>query len=418
MIGSNLRKWLWLVVIVPGICSQLFGCATLRILSLVQSGEPVPMGKSAVITLPFEMKGHTIFVKVKLNSDPREFNFILDTGAFSIINQRLAEELKLAQMEEVQAKGTGGGGQQAHLTKLDILAFGGATVRKCPAIILDLKNLEKFAGVKIDGLLGSNVLRYFVVTIDYGHKYLTISDQNVGKETDEKRIVLPFEQEITMGFAPKVKCVLDGKHELAGIIDTGADHSMVDYTLFQKEKALFSAYRNVSGQIVGGAFKLADQTVFLQARSFEMGPIRLENLPLLGISSDRKTTNQVLIGKDILRNYVFTLDYPKKKMYLIPQEPAAFSHRWLTTGVAFKWNEKEQVVIGGLVQGSPAEKAGLALGEEVLEVNGRSSLDYSMLDLVDLTNNDQVPEIELLIKNASGEKKIVLKKVDLFSAKD
>jgi predicted aspartyl protease len=401
---------IWLIGLV--IIMQLAGCTTFRILSLVRSGEMVPLDKPAE-AIQFETKGHLILVKVKINQAPQEYNFILDTGAFSVVNQTLANELKLEKMEEVQAEGLGGSGK-AYLTRLPSLTAGGVTVKGCAVAIMDLNNVETISGIKIDGLLGSNFLRHFVVTIDYEQRKLVLATETNFPPKDAEPVAIPFQQEMTVGFAPKIKILGDNDFPLRGIIDTGTLHTMVDLKLYEKKKELFSAARKVQGQIGGGAFKLADKAMLLQIKRLRVGSMVLEAVPTIGFDFGRKLSTDLLIGKDILQRYVFTIDYLKNQLFLVPRGQEKASCGQLSIGAAFKKDEKNRTIVSGIIEASPADKSGLAVGDEILEVNGKPSQDYSIIDLIELANDDQEIELQMTVKEQAGMKKIVLKKVDLF----
>ena len=50
---------------------------------------------SSTSIIPFELIGHKIFVKVKINNSPKNYRFLFDTGAFTCISEKLATKLTL-----------------------------------------------------------------------------------------------------------------------------------------------------------------------------------------------------------------------------------------------------------------------------------------------------------------------------------
>lgn len=94
--------------------------------------------------------------------------FALDTGASScVIARRLAERLGLR--AEATAAVTGGGGPVASSAGLvKSIAVETATVHNLPVAVVDfLDALNQALGTELQGIIGYNYLREFLVTIDY-----------------------------------------------------------------------------------------------------------------------------------------------------------------------------------------------------------------------------------------------------------
>src|SRR6202140_4370527 len=95
------------------------------------------------------------------------FDFILDTGAgTSLLSSDLAKQLgvKIIGSKEGQSAG---GKVSVSLAKVDSLAVGKAKLDDVDVGIVDLGQIGKTIGARIDGDLGHNFLKYFRITIDY-----------------------------------------------------------------------------------------------------------------------------------------------------------------------------------------------------------------------------------------------------------
>jgi hypothetical protein len=88
---NQFKNYLILLVIT----AILPGCAAIKAMKLFDSGEAVP-GDYTESAVPYTMAGHPIIIKAKLNNSEKEYNFIFDTGALTMIRQEVAKELDLS----------------------------------------------------------------------------------------------------------------------------------------------------------------------------------------------------------------------------------------------------------------------------------------------------------------------------------
>src|ERR1043166_5365324 len=107
-----------------------------------------------------------ILLPVRIN-DRGPFDFILDTGAGTSLlsaDPGKALDVKVIGSKEGQSAG---GKVSVSLAKVDSIAVGEAKLDDVDVGIVDLAQIAKTIGTKIDGDLGHNFLKHFRVTIDY-----------------------------------------------------------------------------------------------------------------------------------------------------------------------------------------------------------------------------------------------------------
>ncbi|QSR85660.1 aspartyl protease family protein [Methylacidimicrobium sp. B4] len=101
-------------------------------------------------------------------------NFLVDTGASCVVlDRRLAEEIRLPPAGSAQLIGAGARSASGKLGRLDSLRFGATEVRNIPVVVVDLRQPER-VGESFDGILGSEFLQHFVVTLDYPRRRLSL----------------------------------------------------------------------------------------------------------------------------------------------------------------------------------------------------------------------------------------------------
>jgi C-terminal processing protease CtpA/Prc len=69
--------------------------------------------------------------------------------------------------------------------------------------------------------------------------------------------------------------------------------------------------------------------------------------------------------------------------------------------------------VSGLVNGSPAKKNGLSIGDEILELNSISVTNSSLLDIFALLNDPEKSDLNLKVERDGAVLKFRLEKMEL-----
>src|SRR5467141_4188900 len=114
-----------------------------------------------------------ILLPVHVN-DRGPFDFILDTGAgTSLLASDLAKQLEVKTIGSKEGQ-SAGGKVSVSLAKVDSISVGETKLDNVDVGIVDLAQIGKTIGAKIDGDLGYNFLRNYKVVIDYPGETLTL----------------------------------------------------------------------------------------------------------------------------------------------------------------------------------------------------------------------------------------------------
>lgn len=118
--------------------------------------------------------GAAIIVPVRINGEG-PFNFVLDTGAtLTCVDQELAKRLNLPARPGQIGMGAGINSRgQLQLVGISSLEVGTAKGQDLAAGALDLGNLRSI-GLDVDGLIGLNFLKSYLVTLDFERKVLRL----------------------------------------------------------------------------------------------------------------------------------------------------------------------------------------------------------------------------------------------------
>jgi predicted aspartyl protease len=121
--------------------------------------------RAVKLARPISTSAPLLVVPVRVNgSGP--LRFLLDTGAsHSCVSPQLAERLGLARRGRATALGAGGA-LELRLAAVESLRVGPAEVKALTVAIVDIAHVEQLVR-GLDGVLGNDFLRRFVVTLDY-----------------------------------------------------------------------------------------------------------------------------------------------------------------------------------------------------------------------------------------------------------
>jgi predicted aspartyl protease len=263
-------------------------------------------GAQPLILLPVEVNGEG------------PFEFILDTGAgTSLLSSELGQKLgiKIIGSKEGQSAG---GAVSVSLARVSSLAVASAKLDDVDVGLVDLSQIGKTVGTKIDGDLGYNFLKHFRVTLDYR--------KNEIRFDDPKRLELAGQStavtEVVMRLAGPAKPLIlvdvyaNGRGPFQFAIDTGTSTTAITPEL---AKQLGVASLPIGAATTGGA--PVDVTAGV-LQSFQVGDARIDNLAVVVADFFAMLSDALgakldgIVGYNFLRNYKVALDYPNVTLSL------------------------------------------------------------------------------------------------------
>ncbi|HXS37561.1 MAG TPA: retropepsin-like aspartic protease [Flavipsychrobacter sp.] len=147
--------------------------------------------KVKTATIPFQYSQSLIFVRVKVNNKSGLL-FLLNTGAnTSVIDKSIAEKLKLSILDHDTVLGTAGK-EPVQTLKIKTLQVGDETIKDLIISKRDLSGFVKVNNYKIDGILGTDFLKNFAITIDFGDRRIFLSRKAM---KPGRQMYIPFEMD-------------------------------------------------------------------------------------------------------------------------------------------------------------------------------------------------------------------------------
>lgn len=357
--------------------------------------------------IPFELRGHKIYVKIKLNEQSRSYNFILDTGAFTSIDKELAEELNLSKGTSLS---TSDMIINAYMLREDItLHLYDFVVKDFKLAALDFAYFKE-VDPDIDGFLGANFLRFFNIQIDYQQKQLILSLSSHKKYTNNEEYIIKLDTQ-NLACLPKVDCQVNHYYTAKALIDTGSPFTII-FPLSFLSKFSYSEQKKFiesKGVFVRWPWTSIEKNYIGRIDELRLGNLKLKNIPVIFAN-----TEDIILGKEFLSQCITIIDYPGQQLILKPYNKFSFRDNYFTTGLQLYKNKQNRTFVEAIWRGSPADQAGIEINDEILKINSRDTKSLSLQEISKILNDNRIPRIEIVNKKSYSERTIVLKKEALL----
>ncbi len=380
----------------------LHSCSAFKAINIMNSGDAA-FTNNLEKAVPFTLEGHPLLIQARLNNSSKEYNFMLDTGAFTLITQEVADELGLPTGLEITANGSQGKTKKIELVTLDTVTVGNAVVKNCPSGVIQNDSLFP---ENIAGIIGSNFLRFFTVTIDFEEQTILFTNTPLDKQKS-----MPVRLEMEHGFAPFLQCTLNDKTQIKAIIDTGTPVTSLTLPLLKNtNEFLLGKVVKAIGSTSAGIGGRSDENYALRRKKIAIGNNIIKDIPIFS-HSDHSV--QMLIGNDILSKYKVIIDYPGRTVNLTPNGKK-FDLNPTYFGVAFE-KKNGKTFIAGLWENNSIKQSGINIGDEVVKINSIDTSQLSSLDFIAISMNKRNSIMTLELKNKEKTRSVTLKKEKYLS---
>ncbi len=378
--------------------------------------------------LSFELINNLVVIPVYINN--KKMSFILDTGVNKtiIFNLSKNDSIGLLNPEKVSLKGLGDGESVEAIisrnNKLQVKdAFGNNEA--VYVILKDFFDLSSKMGTTIHGIIGYNLLKDFVVKINYKTKKIDFYKPESFKYKKCKKCeVLPIQFYRKKPFV-EVNVQLDTVNNVQTpvkmLVDSGGSDAL---WLFENSKAAIKTplkYFNdllgegLSGSIYGNRSRIPKLII----GNYEIERPTVSFLDTLSTQNARKLKERNgSIGGNILKRFKVWIDYPNKKITLRKNASFKNDFNYNMSGLDIVYNGKQLVkeevikpvsdsfnndiqtnntisfvanytykfkpsyIIKNVVKNSPADRAGLQAGDILSSINRKPVHSYKLNEIV------------------------------------
>lgn len=337
-----------------------------------------------------QLSGGVALVQANFDTISAPFNFIMDTGSGAIsLDSSTTAEFKIPHLPSGRTINGIAGIREVDVSKNNRLAFPGLTLDSLDFYINDYEILSSVYGEKIDGIIGYSFFSRYIVKMNFDSMKMEVYEP--GKIIYPKTGVLLHPLFTALPIQPlKIK---DKRRVNANFyIDTGAGLCFLMSKQFVEDSAILEKKRRpIAVQVQGlGGKKEMLLTIIKQV---QIGPYKFRKVPTNILDDEFNATSYPflggLIGNDILRRFNIILNYPARQIHLVPNSHFNDEFDYSYTGMNMYFVDGE-IVADDVIEGSPAEKAGLKKDDIIMAVNSNFSNNISTYRNLMQTVGDKV----------------------------
>jgi len=349
----------------------------------------------------FELVYEKIVVPVIINN--KSYHFLVDTGAPNIISNELFAELNIKTIKTLEVSDANESKDSLGLTSIETIQLGSVYYNNTVALVSDLKNHPVLGCYKIDGFIGSNLLKNSVVKFDFANKKMILTDHSNNLNLKSKPVKLKL---VGAQKAPYVEInFLRSKDKKASellLIDTGMDGfydiSKRAFDIFDNEGDILSVISRSSGSSGMGLFGGGHET---EKHLLRINGIKLHKTTFENIITTTSKDNNSRIGLDILKYGIMVLDFKSSKFYFEGNEKVVLDH----IPSKLDLTVIDGVFTVGLVWDEDLQQK-ISYGDLILKIDEHDFTKMSLCEIVDVRKKSEkgVP-FELTVK--TKEDKII-----------
>jgi hypothetical protein len=276
----------------------------------------------------------------------------------------------------------------------------------------DIFNLSKYTGMKINGLLGSDIFQNNVVEVNYSRKRIVFHDPETFKPSSKYKSCYLSVEGQKMFIQIPITETNGTTREVKMLVDTGAEltawfrsHGKNPLSIPEKRVRCFIG-QGLNGEISGvigripamyiSDFKLTEPIVAFPDSS---------SISDLTSEGERDGT----LGSQILNRFNLIFDLRNNLLYIKPNYfnfNRKFSYNISGIEIIQQNNFLRLPEVIMVWKDSPAEKAGVKPDDQILEINGKKSFE---MDINQIRNILQTQARKLHLRILRGDQEILLK---------
>lgn len=340
---------------------------------------------------------------VVVNINGKDYNFLLDTGAPTVISNKIYNELKLKPAVKNNISDSQNKKEKQIFTVLPEMKVGNMTFTDIGSVVMDFQAPE-FKCLELEGILGANQMAKALWKINYDEQTAEITNDisNFDMNGFDHVFDFTYQQQKT----PKVEGILfDDKFNFT--FDTGFNGRFKLNKIPSEIKDQTTNKVETSGASSFGIYGKAESSTeyIFKTDEFKIaGNLFTDEILSTGLSS--------LIGNQFLEDFIFVIDWNQSKIHL--KKIKNIEPKLETYGFGYRFMEKKAVVT--LVYNT--DDFPLQLGDIILSLNDKNFENLSDDEACEVKFNSAKNEkenLKLKIKRNEEVLNLEINKTSYFS---
>jgi len=366
------------------------------------------------LTLRFDFINNLVVLPVRINSSDT-LRFILDTGLNTALITELSvgDSLLLNYSHKIKVQGIGEGDAIEALHSVgNFINISGIVGFNQPIYVLleNNLNLSSHLGAWIHGIMGYKIFKNFIVEINYEQELVTFYNPKkyTYKRMGKKAVTIPLSIENTKPFITTTITLEDGTViPVKLLIDTGVNFSLWLDTESDDRIKLPKGAKNaflgsgISGEVYGKIGRIS---------KIDIGKHELLNL--VASFPDSASIGKVRqiderngsIGSEVFRRFRVIIDYSNELITFIPNNRFLESFKYDMSGMKLiaPYPGLPLFEISEILESSPADIAGLRVGDHLVSINNIKASKYSLSEIRNILQHREGKKIRITVSR-NGE---------------
>jgi hypothetical protein len=345
------------------------------------------------VSIKFKYINNLIIIPVQINSSDT-LNFILDTGiSNTILQTNNPPGLKpLTYSKDFVINGLGEGKSLlAHHSVENSINICGITGEHQDLLVIDNNEmkLSNLLGIPIHGLIGYELFKDLIVEINYDQQLITFNTHKKYKyrENHRRQVVVPITIDGSKPFINATITQADSsKVSVHFLLDLGASYAlwvnMHSCPMLKLPAKTTSAYLGLglSGIVTGKIGRMPK--VSIDKFDFTNVLVSFPDTQSLSYSNAQENRHGSF-GAEMISRFNLIIDYRNQKLTLTPNGNYKKPFRYNMSGMEISavFPGQPIYVISYIQPFSPAQKAGLEIGDMIMEINGEKATKLSITEI-------------------------------------
>ena len=366
---------------------------------------------TSALGIPFQLSSNFVLVQLRVNNS-RPLWFLFSTASTSVIDTRIAKELRLRVQGNEKSTATGSSIGAGSISGVS-LALPGLTSFNQTVAVLPLEFISSIMGQPVAGLIGYDFISQFVIEVDYAarkmnvyapanYRYLGSGDVLPIKFIDKRPFI-------------SVKITMEGQEAVEGAVEleTASSGVLVVQRSFAEAHQLLKSVKGFRLGNVGGSVGSMSRTLQGRVRNIQVGRSSINN-PIVSFSqaeADKDVTDgDGQIGGEVLRRFRLILDYSRQRIILEPNKHLVEPVETDMSGfeLVAEGQGLKTLTINEVLANSPAAEAGLQEEDELIAIDGRPVTEFSLEQIRQMLKQEG-KEYVLKLKRGSQALQVKLK---------